>query len=100
MKQRSPRKTGTSRRRVLKSAVAAAAGVGATRALAADEPSSTRALDGRLKQSIIHWCFKDHWNVEQTARVAKELGCRSVELVDPDQWPTLRKYGLTCAIAG
>jgi hydroxypyruvate isomerase len=100
MKQRSSRKTGTSRRRVLKSAVAAAAGAGAARALAADEPSPTRALDGRLKQSIIHWCFKEHWDVEQTARVAKELGCRSVEIVDPEHWPTLKKYGLTCAIAG
>jgi hydroxypyruvate isomerase len=100
MKQRSSRKAGTSRRRVLKSAVAAAAGVGAAQALGADEPSAARALDGRLKQSIIHWCFKDHWDVEQTARVAKELGCRSVELVDPQHWPTLKKYGLTCAIAG
>src|SRR5439155_18340222 len=28
------------------------------------------------------------------------LGCFSVELVDPKHWPTLKKNGLVCAIAG
>ena len=31
---------------------------------------------------------------------AKRLGCLSVELVDPKDWPTLKKHGLVCAIAG
>ena len=59
-----------------------------------------KVRDGRLKQSVIHWCFKDHWDVEQIARVARDLGLRSVELVDPQHWPVLKKHGLTCAIAG
>jgi len=59
-----------------------------------------KVMNGRLKQSVIHWCFKDHWDVEQTARVARDIGLRSVELVDPQHWPMLKKYGLACAIAG
>ncbi len=32
-------------------------------------------------------------------QVARGLGCVSVELMAPDQWGPLKKYGLTCAIA-
>ena len=54
---------------------------------------------GRIRQSIVHWCFQDHWDVERTCQVAKDLGCLSVEIVGPEHWPTLKKHGLTCAIA-
>lgn len=72
--------------------------------LAQAEPASSEvgkaATKGRIKQSIVHWCFKDHWDLEQTAKIAAELGCQSVELVGPEHWPTLKKHGLVCAIAG
>jgi hydroxypyruvate isomerase len=55
---------------------------------------------GRVRQSVVHWCFKDHWDEEQAARVVKGLGCESLELVDPKHWPMLNRHGLTCAIAG
>ena len=54
---------------------------------------------GRIKQSIVHWCFQKYWTVEKAAQIAKQLGCVSVELIDPKEWPTLKKYGLACAIA-
>lgn len=63
---------------------------------AADKP----AAKSSVQQSIVHWCFKKHWNIEQTCQVAKDLGCVSVELIDPKEWATLKKYGLVCAIAG
>jgi hydroxypyruvate isomerase len=93
----SPRIT---RRRVLQGAaglaVAGALRAG-TRAARAEE---TVAKKKRLKQSIVRWCFEKHWNVEQLCQQAKRLGCPSVELVDPKDWPTLQKHGLVCAIAG
>jgi len=52
----------------------------------------------RINQSIAWWCVEKHWNVEQACRIAKELGCKSIELVEPEHWPTLRKYGLICAL--
>jgi hydroxypyruvate isomerase len=88
-----------SRRRLLQSGALAAAGVGAlSRAPWAfgDEPV---VHNGRLKQSICQWCFQKHWNIEELCRVAKQLGCPSVELVDPKDWPVLQKHGLVCAIA-
>ncbi len=54
---------------------------------------------GRIKQSVVQWCFKKHWEVEEICRVTKQLGAESVELVAPNLWPTLKKHGLVCAIA-
>jgi hydroxypyruvate isomerase len=57
---------------------------------------------GRIKQSIVHWCFAnsaEKWSVEDSCKAALALGCKSVELVGPDDWPTLKAHGLTCAIA-
>ena len=54
---------------------------------------------GRIKQSIAYWCVQKYWSIEKTCQVARDLGCRSVELVEPKDWPTLKKYGLVCAIA-
>lgn len=87
------------RRQVLQGAVAAAAGVAATPADAADPPA---ARNGRVRQSLVFWCFNargERWDVERTCAVAKELGVPSVEIVGPEHWPVLRKHGLTCAIA-
>jgi hydroxypyruvate isomerase len=55
---------------------------------------------GRLKQSIVQWCFEKHWSIEALCKVAKDLGCESVELGPQKDWPVLKKYGLTNAIAG
>src|SRR5262245_20244751 len=68
-------------------------------ARAADEPAVTR---GRIKQSVCFWCFNsagEKWDSEKTCQVARGLGCRSVELVDPAEWHVLKKHGLVCAIA-
>src|SRR5687767_9867859 len=94
------------RRTVLGAAAGAAAlvaGAGAVRG-GAEQPeakpvSKPKESKGRIKQSIVHWCFQDHWDVEKTCRVAKDLGCLSVEIVGPEHWPTLKRHGLTCAIA-
>lgn len=83
----------------------AAAGVAAAtnqRAASADAAQAPAAGNRRIRQSIVHWCFNtagERWNIERTCAVARDLGCVSVEIVPPEDWPTLRKYGLMCAIA-
>jgi hydroxypyruvate isomerase len=79
----------------------AASGAAATLAQAqerGDDPA-WKIARGRIQQSVVHWCFKP-MSVEELARHAAALGFQSVELVAPSDWPTLKKYGLTCAIAG
>jgi hydroxypyruvate isomerase len=79
-----------------------AAAVGAAAMLQAADQSLAKeksgVKNGRIKQSIVHWCFEKYWNVEETAKVANQLGVKSIELVAPEHFPTLKKYGLECAI--
>jgi hydroxypyruvate isomerase len=37
--------------------------------------------------------------LEELCQVAAAMGIQSVELVDPSDWPLLKKYGLVCALA-
>src|SRR5207248_7825907 len=65
--------------------------------LARDEASTYKAKNGRINQSVIHWCFKP-MAVEELAEHAARMGLKSVELVTPEYWPALKKLGLLCAI--
>jgi hydroxypyruvate isomerase len=57
-----------------------------------------KVTGGRINQSIAYWCFEPHWTLEETCRAAAKLGCKSVELVDPKEWPTLKEHGLICGL--
>ena len=78
------------------------AGVSTALLAGAGQQSEGPVAEGQkhIKQSIVQWCFQKYWNVDEMCRQAKRLGCLSVELVDPKDWPTLKKHGLVCAIAG
>lgn len=85
-----------SRRGLLQTAAGAAAGTLLTGAAPA-----APTLKGRIRHSVVNWCFSSHWkDVDEYCRIVKSLGCESLELIDPRHWPTLKKHGLTCAIAG
>lgn len=77
------------------------AGVLALEALAhsaAAQDNPPRKMQRNLQQSVCKWCFRT-LSVEELARGAAAIGMRSVELVPPEDWPVLKKYGLTCAMA-
>ncbi|MFM7412325.1 MAG: hydroxypyruvate isomerase, partial [Planctomycetota bacterium] len=59
-------------------------------------------LKGNIRHSIVFWCFNvagEKWDMDRTCEVARQLGAGSIELSDPDTWPTIRRHGLTSAIA-
>jgi len=92
-----------SRRSILQNAgMGAAAAMAFTLSSCADKCKDMKmtATRGRIKQSIVYWCFEKYWDVEKTCQIAKELGCKSVELVEPKDWPILKKYGLVLALHG
>jgi len=64
---------------------------------AQDSPPSHKRQDN-LQQSVCKWCYRN-LSVEELARGAAGIGMKSVELVPPEDWPVLKKYGLTCAMA-
>jgi sugar phosphate isomerase/epimerase len=95
---------GVSRRDLLKRAAgvaaagAAVAGTGAH--LFGDEPKKA-VTRGNINQSIVFWCFNvagEEWDIQKQCQVAKQLGCKSVELVEPKDFPVLKKHGLVSAI--
>ena len=51
-----------------------------------------------FKHSVCHWCYGD-MSVDELAQIAKRNGVESVELLGPEDWPTLAKHGLVCAMA-
>ena len=63
---------------------------------AGDEKAATK---GNILHSLVTWCFEPHWRFDELCRIASQLGCKSVELCPPANWPTVKKHGLTCAIA-
>lgn len=99
-----------SRRTIITGAAAGAAALAGLAHAADDEkPKKEKKVKankgvqkGNIKQSVVAWCFNVpgvEWGLEKTCEQAKKLGCTSIELVGPDDWPTLKKHGLTCAIA-
>ncbi len=80
-----------------------AAGTGlATLAPKSAPAAETLVKHGRIKQSIVHWCFARgaKWKIEDTIKAARELGCVSVEGVGPENWDLLKAAGLKCAYVG
>ena len=70
---------------------------GKTPVAAVSDDPAWKIENGRIKQSVVHWCF-DPMPLEELARASASLGLKSVEIVPPEQWHILKKYGLVCAM--
>ncbi len=68
-------------------------------AQAKDKAGKRGVKKGQINQSIVQWCFAEHWKLEETCKVANQLGCKSIELIPPSDWATLKKHNLECALA-
>ncbi len=79
------------RRTMMKATLAAGvglAGIGRATAQEADAP-----LRANLKHSVARWTFKDQ-SVEQLCQTVKSLGFAAIDLVGPEDWPTLKAHGI------
>jgi sugar phosphate isomerase/epimerase len=62
----------------------------------------TGVENDRIKQIIVSWpfmSFGEQWNLDQLCQAAVDLGCHGIELVGPDEWPTMQEYGLVCGMS-
>lgn len=93
-----------SRRSLLATGAALSAAVAVSSTFPLQAVSPMKAIkNGRIKQSVVAWCFTaagDKWSLDKLCEISKSLGINSVELIGPDDFPTLKKHGLTCAISG
>jgi hydroxypyruvate isomerase len=66
----------------------------AERIVAADTASG---LKGKINHSVCKWCYPKV-PLDELCRASKEMGITSIDLVDPVDFPSLKKHGLTSAM--
>ncbi|GEO10301.1 hydroxypyruvate isomerase family protein [Segetibacter aerophilus] len=54
-------------------------------------------LKGNVNHSVCKWCYPKV-SLDDLCKAAKDMGLSSIELQGPEEWPTIKKYGLTCAM--
>jgi hydroxypyruvate isomerase len=75
------------RRTALKTAAAAA--------LALNRPTLQAAPSGgRLKQGVSLWTYQKWFDLDALCKEAVRIGLKGIDLVTPDQYATVQKYGL------
>ena len=88
-----------SRRAALKTVVAGSAAVavtGLTSQVQASEPQSAK-LKGNIRHSVSRWCY-GKYSLDELCKASKDMGIEAIELLNPDEWPVVQKYGLTVAM--
>jgi hydroxypyruvate isomerase len=90
-----------SRRSALRTITGGTAALAATSTLthrlaAADAPAGVR-LKGRINHSVCRWCY-NKVALDELCQAAKEMGIQSIDLMEQKDFPTLKKYGLVCAM--
>ncbi|MDX1952723.1 MAG: TIM barrel protein [Verrucomicrobiota bacterium] len=85
-----------SRRTALKSAATATAFFGIASGMVSRSHAAERK--GNINHSVCRWCY-GKIPLEELCKASKEMGISSVELQGPNEWPILKQFGLTCAMA-
>ena len=87
------------RRSALKTIAGSTAAVGAALSTAplGQAAKGKTKLKGNIRHSVCKWCYGSI-GLDKLAAKAFSLGMESVELLDPPDFPTMRKHGLSCAI--
>jgi hydroxypyruvate isomerase len=85
----------TALRKLTAGAAAATTTAALTQTLRAAEPPA--ALQGRINHSVCKWCY-GKISLEDLCVAAKGMGVASIDLLQPADFPTLKKHGLTCAM--
>jgi hydroxypyruvate isomerase len=50
-------------------------------------------LAGRVNHSVARWTFED-LDIEELCKLVRSIGFSAIDLVGPDDWPVLKKYGI------
>lgn len=68
-----------------------------TEVFAASDKALGAELKGKINHSVCKWCYPKI-PLETFAQECQKIGLKSIELLGPEEWPILKKYGLTCAL--
>ncbi len=89
-------------RREMLGALGTAVYAGATSTVAAQVPrdhvkSDARIQNGRIRQSVMGWCFKPMSAVD-LAKHCREIGIEAIEGISADDYPAVQKLGLKISL--
>jgi hydroxypyruvate isomerase len=61
-------------------------------------PAGDKVLKNKnLQQSVCKWCFPKI-SLDEMAQAAQKIGLVGIDLLGPNDFPTLKKYGLVCTM--
>lgn len=96
-----PMNTKMSRRSVFRTitggAIALAAASSLPGRLRAADAAAGPELKGRINHSVCRWCY-DKIPLEELCKAGKEMGLQSIDLLEAQDFPTIQKYDLICAM--
>ncbi len=85
------------RRHVLRNMSLAAGAMALNKKVLGAATSSKLFAGSKIQHSVCRWCYNSI-ALEALCEAAQEIGIKSIEIVGPSDWPTLKKYNLECAL--
>jgi hydroxypyruvate isomerase len=91
----------STRRTVIKNLVAGSVAIPASKIFAGDMISSNKnkplALKGNINHSVCRWILSN-LSLDELCTVVKSIGFNAIDLLKPDEWPTVQKHGIYCSM--
>ena len=87
-----------SRRSFVSACTASVAAVAATmneRFALAEEAAAKAGVAGKINHSACKWCYQDI-SLDDLCTAGKEFGLKAIDLIDPADFPTMKKHGMHC----
>ncbi|MBN2473156.1 MAG: TIM barrel protein [Pirellulales bacterium] len=88
-----------SRRALIRGASMLAAGAVTAPVLAQDAAAEIKRVvkKGRIHQSVSRWCYRT-LSLDQLCEAGATMGLKGIDLLTPNDFPTLKKHGLVCTM--
>ena len=85
------------RRKFIQSATLAAAATPLLSQMAQAEDAAPAKLKGNINHSACRWCY-NKVKLDDLCAAGKEMGLVALDLIQPVDFPTLKKHGLVCSM--
>jgi len=57
-----------------------------------------KSLKGNINHAVCRWTFS-RFSLEEVCQKSKEIGIKGIDLLNPDEFATAKKYGLECSMS-
>jgi len=86
------------RRQMLRNVSLAAGAIALNKSVIEAATSEDLFAGSDIRHSVCRWCYNGI-PLEELCEAAQDMGLRSIEIVGPKDFPTLKKYNLECGLA-